>query len=363
MVKELMRLTLEEDLQLYTKAQYQEQVERYKLYRNGYYQRTLVTQFGYINDLEVPRLRSGGFKTRVFKRYHRYEAIVEDLILDIVLAGVSTRKVGFAIAKLLDTKVSAGTVSNITRRLATKAREYQKRELLDEYQYLFLDGITLKVRYNTKYHNRKVLVAYGITMFGKRELIAFRQARSESYEEWTAFVNDLYQRGLKGDNLKLVITDGSKGLHAALDMVYPLTPRQACWVHKLRNVSSYFPKKHEDECLEELLGVYTAKNKPKAMSEFKEWRKHWIRHCSKAVECVEKDIDNLLNFYDCPRKHWKKIYTTNVIERQFKEVGRRTSAFSCFSNIASCGRIIYAIFTHINNNWKERSLKDFTQFA
>ncbi len=198
LVKELMRSTIEEDLELYTQAQHQAQVERYKLYRNGYYQRTLVTQFGYVNDLQVPRLRSGGFKTKVFKRYHRFENIVEDLIMDIFLEGVSTRKVGATIAKLLDTKVSAGTVSNITRRLDSKVKEFQKKELLDEYQYLFLDGINLKVRYNTKYHNRRVLVAYGITIFGKRELIAFRQARAESYEEWVAFVDDLYKRGLKG---------------------------------------------------------------------------------------------------------------------------------------------------------------------
>jgi len=363
LVKELMESTLEEDLQLYTKAQYQEQVARYRLYRNGYYRRTLVTQFGCVNDLTVPRLRSGGFRTRVFKRYHRFERIVEDLIMDIFLAGVSTRKVGSAIAKLLDTKVSAGTVSNITRRLDSKVKEFQKKELLDEYQYLFFDGINLKVRYNTNYHNRRVLVAYGITLFGKRELIAFRQARAESYEEWVAFVNDLYSRGLKGDNLKLTITDGSKGLHAALDMVYPLTPRQACWVHKLRNVSNCLPKRYEDDCLKELSGVYHAKSKPDALNQFKQWRKAWSRRCPKAVACVEKDIDHLLNYYDCPKKHWKKIYTTNVIERQFKEVRRRTNVFSCFSNIASCDRIMYAIFTHINNTWKDRALKDFTQFA
>ena len=363
LVKELMESTLEEDLELYTQAQYQQQVDRYKLYRNGYYHRTLVTQFGHVNDLVVPRLRSGGFKTRVFKRYRRFESIVEDLIMDIFLAGVSTRKVGAAIAKLLDTKVSAGTVSNITRRLDSKVKQFQKKELLDEYQYLFLDGITLKVRYNTKYHNRKVLVAYGITIFGRRELIAFRQAKAESYQQWIAFIDDLYRRGLKGDNLRLITTDGSKALHAALDMVYALTPRQACWVHKLRNVSSYLPKKYADECYRELSGIYNAESRSEATDKFKQWRRDWFRLCPKAVGCVEKDIDNLLNFYDCPKKHRKKIYTTNVIERQFKEVRRRTNVFSCFSNIASCDRIIYAIFTHINNNWKDRSLKDFTQFA
>ncbi len=363
LVKELMESTMNEELEIYTQKEYHEQTERYKLYRNGCYQRTLVTQFGSLNDLRVPRLRSSGFRTKVFQRYHRYQDIVEDLIQDIFLAGVSTRRVGAAISKLLDTKVSHGTVSRITRRLDSKVKEYHTRELLDEYQYLFFDGITLKVRYNTKYHNRKVLVAYGVTIFGKRELIAFRQAKEESYDAWLNFIDDLYKRGIKGSNLKLIVTDGSKGLHGALDMVYPLVSRQACWVHKLRRVSNYLPKRYQEECHNEATKIYLANGKQEALVLFKSWRRHWLGRCPKAVQCLEKDIDNLLSFFDLPRKHWVKIRTTNVIERQFKEVRRRTNVFSCFSNIASCDRIIYAIFTHLNNNWKERRLKDFTQFA
>lgn len=363
LIKELMESTMNEELEVYTQQEYHQQIERYRLYRNGYYQRTLVTQFGYLNDLRVPRLRKSGFRTKIFQRYHRYQDIVEDLIQDIFLAGVSTRRVGAAISKLLDTKVSPGTVSRITRRLDSKVKEFHTKELLDEYQYLFFDGITLKVRYNTKYHNRKVLVAYGITLFGKRELIAFRQASDESYEAWLSFMDDLYKRGLKGDNLRLVITDGSKALHAALDMVYPLTKRQACWVHKLRNVASYLPKRYQEDCHNEATKIYLAKNKQEALGFFKLWRRRWISRCPHAVKCLERDIDNLLSFFDFPRKHWVKIRTTNVIERQFKEVRRRTNVFSCFSNIPSCDRIIYAIFTHINNNWKERPLRDFTQFA
>lgn len=203
LVKELMESTMNEELEVYTQAEYHEQIERYKLYRNGYYQRTLVTQFGSLNDLRVPRLRKSGFRTKVFQRYARYQDIIEDLIQDIFLAGVSTRRVGAAISKLLDTKISHGTVSRITRRLDSKVKEFHTRELLDEYQYLFFDGVTLKIKYNTKYHNRKVLVAYGITVFGKRELIAFRQAKEESYDAWLGFIDDLYKRGVKGVSLNL----------------------------------------------------------------------------------------------------------------------------------------------------------------
>lgn len=363
LVKELMESSIQEDLEVYTKEQYDKQTERYKLYRNGSYQRGLVTQFGTLDNIRVPRLRKGGFKTKAFKRYHRYQDIVEDLILDIFLAGVSTRRVGAAISKILDTKVSHGTVSRITKRLDSKVRQFHTKELLDEYQYLFLDAITLKIRYNNHYANRKVLVVYGITIFGRKKLIAFRQVRHESYESWLSFVDDLYARGLKGKNLKLITTDGAKGLHAALDMVYFLIKRQPCWAHKLRNVSNYLRKQYQEPCMKQAASIYKAKNKQEALNHYRVWRKTWIKRAPKAVVCLERDIDNLLNFYEHPREHWKKIRTTNVIERSFREVRRRTRVFSCFSNMASCDRIIYAIFTHLNNQWKECPLKEFTQFC
>ena len=168
LVKDLMESTLQEELLLHVKRKPYERTGRESLYRNGYYPRSLVTQFGTINEIRVPRLREGVFKTKLFRRYKRYQGLVEDLIEGIFLAGVSTRRVGDAIAKLLDTKVSHGTVSRIVKRLDAKVKAYRTKPILDEYQYLFLDAITLKIRYNNAYHNRKVLVAYGITRFGER---------------------------------------------------------------------------------------------------------------------------------------------------------------------------------------------------
>lgn len=362
LVKELMESTVEKDLELYIE-EHKEQKDTEDLYRNGYYTRSLVTQFGLLDNIEVPRLRKSGFSTKVFKRYRRYQDIVEDLIQDIFLAGVSTRRVGEAISKLLDTKVSHAKVSSITRRLDTKVREFHKKEILDEYQYLFLDGITLKIRYNNKYHNRKILVAYGITIFGERHLIAFTQAKGESFDMWEGLVNNLYNRGLKGNNLKLIITDGSKGLHSALGMVYPHVNLQRCWAHKLRNVSNYLKKIHQDECIDDARDVYRAQSKYEALVIFKAWKEKWIKKAPKAVYCIEKDLEELLNVFDCPKKHWKRVRTTNVIERSFREVRRRTRVFTCFSNKESCERIIYAIFTHLNNKWKERPIKNFTQFC
>lgn len=363
LVKELMESTLKEELVMHSQAEWYERTDKRTSYRNGYYTRTLVTQFGAIQDIKVPTLRNASFKTKVFRRYKRHQDIVEDLIEDIFLAGVSTRRVGEAISKLLDTKVSHGTVSNITKRLDKKVREYRNKSLLDEYQYLFLDAITLKIRYNNRYHNRKVLTAYGITLFGERHLISFIQAQGESLDAWEAFVNDLYRRGLEGKNLKLIIIDGSRGLRSSLRLVYPQVPVQRCWAHKNRNVANYLPKRYQEECVDELANVYNAKDRYAAIQAFKDWKKKWYKISERAVNCIENDLEELLSFYSFPKSHWKKIRTTNVIERSFREVRRRTRVFSCFSNKESCDRIIYAIFTYLNNKWKERPIKQFTEFA
>jgi len=332
-------------------------------YRNGFYQRSLVTQFGLIQELRVPRIREGiTFKTSVFKRYRRFQDIVEDMIRDTFLAGISTRRVGEAISKLLDTDVSSGTVSNITKKLDEKVRAYHKAPILDEYQYLILDGITLKTLYGAKYHKRKILAVYGITVFGQRKLLAFKQAKGESQNAWESLLWSLYERGLKAECLKLLVMDGSAGLKAAAELVYPQAKIQRCWVHKLRNVSNYCRKKYEKELIAGARKIYLAQHKNQARVEFKAWKRTWQGICPDAVHCIEKDLEELLNFLDCPKTHRIRIRTTNAIERSFREVRRRTKVFTCFSNTASSDRIIYAIFTHLNNSWKGRPLKQFTQF-
>jgi putative transposase len=363
LVKDLMESTMQEELAIFTGTEPYERPPQRLYYRNGYYSRSLVTQFGTIEDIRVPTLRNGYFKTKIFKRYKRYQDIVEDLIEDIFLAGVSTRRVGDAVSKLLDTKVSHGTVSNITRRLDNKVREFHKNPFIDEYQYLILDGITLKIRYNGKYHNRRVLTAYGITVFGQRRLLDFVQAKGEPFEAWEGLLNSLYNRGLKSDNLKLITIDGAGGLHSALEVVYPHVPIQRCWAHKLRNVSNYLKKTYQDECIKGARKIYSANNKHLAIAEFKNWKRMWLKKAPDAVHCLEKDLEELLHFFGCPQKHWIRVRTTNVIERSFREVRRRTRVFSCFSNKQSCERIIYAIFTHLNNQWKAKPLKEFTEFC
>lgn len=329
-------------------------------YRNGYRSRSLVTELGLVQQMRVPRDREGRYQPTVLPRYQRRQKRVNQMVREMFLAGVSTRKVQEVVEPLVGTGISAQTVSRITRSLDAEVRRFHQRPLRDQYRYLLLDGITLKVKGATGVKKRMVLCAYGITHAGQRELLSFRQALSESEAQWEAFLRDLYDRGLQGRAMQLVTTDGCAGLHQALDTVYSYVPRQRCWAHKLRNVAARLPRKHQEACLGEAKGIYQAPTRREALHRFRLWAARWRSAAPKSVTCLEQDLEELLPFLDCPQAHWRKVRTTNAIERAFREVRRRTRPMSCFQNTASVDRIIYGVISHLNTSWEKKPLREFT---
>ena len=217
------------------------QVSRYKRssarrgYRNGYYQRNLYTMYGVIKSLRVPRAREN-YDSKILPHYQYRQEEINGMVRSMFLAGVSTRRVGEILTRIKGENISAQTVSRIALSLDAEVDRFHRRVLNDSYQYLFLDGICLKVKAAHRVHKRYVLCACGVTWSGKKEMVSFRQAYSESEAQWEAFLRDLYERGLQGKQLRLIVTDGCPGLHSALETVYPYIPKQRCWVHKLRNV-------------------------------------------------------------------------------------------------------------------------------
>lgn len=361
LLKDFMETVMQDEITVYTGREWNKKLTEKVDYRNGYRYRDLLTRYGNIQDIVVPRLRFGKFTTVVFANYQRRMKAVDRALKDIFLAGVSTRRVSEALSCLIDTPVSASTVSKVTKELDTQVRLFQNRALLDEYQYLILDGINLKVKEGLKYKKKAILVAYGITFLGIREIISFRQVTQETKPAWLASLNDLYRRGLIGKNLRLIIIDGHKGLRSALEEVYPFIKVQRCWAHKMRNVVNYVSRKRQKECSREAATIYNAESKQHAIEQFKIWRRKWSRISPEAVNCLEKDLSDMLNFFDYPKEHRKKIRTTNAIERSFREVRRRVRTMNCFTNAASCDRIIFAIFNHLNKHWKEHPFRRFNQ--
>lgn len=359
-VKRLLESAMEEELLESLRAGYYRHTSLRRGYRNGYRHRDLLTELGLIEHLRVPRDREGDYQPTIIRRYQRRQKEVNRLIREIFLAGVSTRRVGEVLKPILGVGISAETVSRVAQSLDAEVRQYKNRLILNTYRYLLLDGITLKVKGASGVKKRLVLSAYGITWEGKRELISFRQAPSESEAQWEAFLRDLYERGLQGTGLKLIVTDGNAGLHKALDTVYPYITRQRCWVHKLRNIASKLPRKVQKDCLAGAKRIYQAETRREAIWHFKEWAHKWRSSQPRAVNCLEADLDELLNFLECPEAHRKKIRTTNAIERSFREIRRRTRPMSCFQNYASVDRIIYGVINHLNSNWEDKPIIEFT---
>jgi transposase-like protein len=338
---------------------YERKIER-KDYRNGYWKRYITLKDGRL-EIRMPRIRGIVYESGIIPRYKQRSDDVDAALLKIFLYGASTRLTGEALRPLLGEGVSAQTISNIAGSLDAEVRSYHSRKIEDRYLYLFLDGIVLKRKSGFGANKRVVLVAYGIRIDGKRELIDFAITKSESEKNWWRFLNNLYRRGLTGEALGLIVTDGNRGLENAVDLVWSFVKRQRCWAHKLRNVANYLKKKDVEQCMKDARAIYDAKDKKEAEQAYSKWEHKWSPIAPKAVRCLEKDIEEMLNFYDCPKAIWVKVRTTNVIERAFREVRRRTRPMSCFNHDQSIERIVYAVLNHLNEQWGKKPLKEFTQ--
>jgi len=209
-------------------APYQRDPALHSDYRNGYYYRNLDTQFGPLEGLQVPRTRASGAHYRVLECYSRRAPWVNQLIQEMFLAGIGTRRVGLLLGGLLDASVSASTVSRISARLDGEVRAWHTRELKDEYQYLILDGVRVRIKGACGAVQWVALCVYGITFDGKREMIDYLPARSESEAEWVRLLEDLRRRGLTGEKVELAVTDGAQGLINALQFVFPRVRLQRC---------------------------------------------------------------------------------------------------------------------------------------
>ncbi len=325
---------------------------------NGFYRRCLTTRLGVL-ELQVPRTRSGHFQTQVLGRYQRREPVINEALKAVFLLGVSTRQTGHALATLIEDAVSAATVSAVAKALDSAVNHFHRRRLSDAYRYLILDGVSVRIRLVGKVQRRMVLCAYGVTRQGQRELIDFQVAKAEGEDTWYGFLWHLWSRGLHGEFLELIATDGQPGLSRALGRLWAAVPHQRCWAHKLRNLANKL-KASQQACLEEAKLIYQAQHRTDAIRRFRQWKARWHPQAPKAVACLETDLEELLAFFACPKPHWKRLRTTNVIERLFVEVRRRIRTMCAFTTRSSCERILYSVFDRMNQHWSRHPLPAFT---
>ena len=317
--------------------------------RNGFYQRHLLTALGDI-ELCVPRTRTFS-AAAMLRAYARRTRDLDRLILACFVLGISTRKVGRALLPILGEPVSAATVSRVAKSLDQAVAAFHARPLKGHYRFLIFDGVVLKRRTGAGAAKRVVLVALGLTPEGRKEVIDFMIVHGESQAAWEVFFTDLYRRGLDGDGVELIATDGGQGLLAALPLVYPRIPHQRCWAHKARNILNDVRRADHQAVKNDLHRISHAPNRRVAQKALVDFRRRWLERYPKAVSSLRADAEELLAFFQVPDPClWPQIRTTNTIERRFREVRRRTRPMGTFSDRTSMERILFAVFTHENLN-------------
>ena len=330
--------------------------------RNGFYERDFVTRLGTLR-VRVARTRQRAFLPAGLARMERRAAEVLLLIREAFLRGLSTRAVGRVVALITEEPVSAQTVSRLTRDLDQVVAQFHQAPLTDDWRYLFLDGVSLRVRRPGGRKRVQLLVAYGVQRDGTRQLLAFTRSTGESQAAWEGLLHDLYRRGLAGRQLQLIVTDGCAGLAAALATIYPRVAHQRCWVHKLRNLLGAVRRRDHAAVKADAQAIYQAPSRREAEGQAQAFARRWRDAYPQLVTRLLRDLPDLLAFFQCPRSLWRKLRTTNVIERCLVEVRRRTRPMVCFVNVQSVERIIFSIFNRFNLEWRPRTLHQFTQAA
>ncbi|MGA9525590.1 MAG: IS256 family transposase [Myxococcaceae bacterium] len=317
--------------------------------RNGYYRRNLLTELGDI-ELNVPRTRRYS-PVEVIRAYARRTREIDRVILAGFVLGLSTRKVGETLLALLGRSVSPTTVSQVAKTLDAAVAAFHRRPLQNRYKVLMLDGVVLARKTGAGALRRPVLVALGLRPDGKKEIIDFRLAGSESAAEWERFLTDLYRRGLTGEGLEMICVDGGAGLLAALPTVFPGTAVQRCWAHKIRNVLDKVKKADRPAVKRALHQIMNASNAPAARAAARKFANRFEDKYPAAVACLRNDLDELLTcFRYKSEEQRRKVRTTNAIERRFREVRRRTRPMGTFQDRTSMDRILFAVFTHENKS-------------
>ena len=308
-LRELVRKTIEETIN----AMLDEEADQ--LVGAGPYERTdergFTTTSGQVT-LKMPKLKGMRFATAVIERYKRRETSVEEAIIEMYLAGVSTRRIEDVGEVLWGAGVSAGTVSNLNDKAFKAVEEWRCRPLACEYPYVYVDGIYLKRSWGGSYENVAVMVAIGVNEDGYREVIGCAEGFTESSERWRDFLSWLKSRGLRG--VRMFVGDKAASMVGSIVEVFPKAKNQRCTVHFYHNVLAKAPKSKRP-CVAAMLKAIHAMESREAS----------------AAKVVRDGYAETLAYCGMPREHWRRIRTNNAIERLNREIRRRTRVVGTFS--------------------------------
>ena len=340
-------------------AQRHERSEARQGYRNGYRARTLYTRVGPVT-LQVPQTRDGSFSTDIFKRYQRSEQAFVLALMEMVVQGVSTRKVSAITEELCGASFSKSTVSELCAGLEPRVRAFNERRLEGDYPFVLVDALFIKSREGDRVVSRAVLIVSGIRSDGYREILGVRIGDTESFATWNETFRWLKGRGLKG--VMFLISDDHAGLTEAAAKYFQGASWQRCQVHLMRNILGQCANKHRADVAAGAKLVLQATDMAEAKRRLTEFIERFAKIAPKSVACLEDGFEDAMAVMALPEKYRKRLRSTNMQERLNEEVRRRERVIRIFPNDESALRLIGALLAEKNEIWQERKYLDMDEF-
>ena len=344
-------------------ARYERSGER-KAYRAGHYERDLTVTAGKMS-LKVPKLKGAVFESAVIERYRRREESVEEALIDMYLAGVSTRQVDDVSQLLWGDRMPSQTLSDKLKKVYADIDEWRGRPLEQDYPYLFMDGVWHKRCWGGSVENVSILVAVGVGMDGRREVLSVAEGMKEDSESWREFIKGMLARGLKG--VRLVTGDRCAGLVAAVNELLPGARYQRCMVHFERNILAKVNPKNRDWAADALKAIFSMESRDKALEKAESVAKDMeARKLREAAKCLREGIGETTTYLldDYPREHRRRIRTNNMIERLNREIRRRTRVVGSFPDGRSALMLICARVRYVTSSeWSTRRYLDMSRLG
>jgi len=344
----LLNFAMKQERSQYLKAEPYERSADREGYANGFKPKTLQTRMGSMT-VEIPQVRGMSFYPSSLEKGCRSERALKLAIAEMYVKGVSTRKVAKITEALCGLDISSTQVSRLSKLMDEELEAFRSRSL-GSYAYVYLDARYEHVRHAGNVRDLAVLLAVGVNPGKPREVLGVSVSLSEAEVHWREFMEDLSARGLKG--MELIISDDHSGLKAARKSVFPSVPWQRCHFHMAQNAQSYIPKVSLRKTLGGVLkSIFNAPTKADAI----ELKNRAINQYGKIApdwcKWLDENLEEGLTVFSFPMSHWRKIRTTNGVERLNREIKRRTRVATLFPNKESCLRLVTAIVEEIHEDW------------
>jgi len=357
-VKRVVETAMEEVVLELVGANRHERTSKRRDSRNGAYSRGLATSYGPV-DLSVPRTRGSGSPAGdVVGRYSRRSDEIDDALLAAYVQGVSTRGMGRVSEALLGESVSRSTVSRLAKQLDVRVEAFRKEPIEGPIKYLYLDALYLDIRWARAVESVAALVAYGVGHDGHRRLLGITLGTEESEDSWTELLEQLSARGLKG--VELVVSDAHSGIAKAVRHHLPEAKHQRCVVHFMRNVLAKVPHRLKDRVGGELSRIFDAEGLKKARELLEQFKGGLGKQVPEATQVLVEGFVSATRFFAFPQAHWKRIRSTNGLERLNREIRRRTDSVGSFPDRASALRLVTVTALNATEKWKSRQYLDMS---